>query len=446
MKNRFIIDRKSLDELEIFHENGSGQSIFDVLNYTLTTGGKDKLQNIFLKPEFDLESILKNQEAVNYILKNRKTWNFPFNEKLMDQLEFYYFLNIDPVISKNLIVNLFEALRYRIFFGSYFKAFKEGIKNLFLFIQLLNSFYFSHKEETLPSQLKQIFSQLGEMLEFEFIKDILKKGEKGKADFLEVFIMDKAFRETYKEQMALLLDIIYELDVIFSKVEASSKHNLVFPEFTEDKTTVEISGLKHLLVKDCTTNDFSLEDYKNFMFLTGPNMAGKTTYLKAVGVAVYLAHIGFGVPAGKMSLTPFNSLFSSINTNDNIRLGYSYFYSEVLRVKEAAQMLQEQESCFMIFDELFRGTNVKDAYDGSFLVIKGLLNWQNSVFILSSHLIELAAEIKDQQQVQFNSFSAGIENGNPVFNYQLQSGTSEERLGLVIIKKEKVDELLEKKK
>ena len=444
MNKKFKIDRKTLDELEIFNGNGSAKSVFDVLNYTVTTGGKDKLQNIFLKPEFDLKAIRKTQESVSYILSQKKLWKFPFSKKLMDQLEFYYFLNIDPVVSKNIIVNFFEGIRYRIMYRSYYRTFREGMKNLFSFFRLLHSYYYLHKSETLPSQLKEKFSQLEQILEIDFVKEILKKGDKGKADFLDTFTIDKAFRETHKDQMALLIDLIYEFDVLFSSVEATHHHKLVFPEFTEkQQASVEIEGLKHLLVKACTPNDFSLEASRNFMFLTGPNMAGKTTYLKAVGVAVYLAHIGYGIPAKQITLTPFNSLFSSINTNDNITLGYSYFYSEVLRVKEAALLLRENDSCFMIFDELFRGTNVKDAYDGSLMVIKGLLNWKNSVFILSSHLIELSKELENDKQVQFNSFSAEIQNDQPKFDYKLHQGTSEERLGLVIIKNEGVDQLLD---
>ncbi|MBE0653872.1 MAG: hypothetical protein IH594_08745, partial [Bacteroidales bacterium] len=127
---------------------------------------------------------------------------------------------------------------------------------------------------------------------------------------------------------------------------------------------------------------------------------------------------------------------------DNLSKGYSYFYSEVMRVKEAARSLKKYRRTLVIFDELFRGTNVKDAFDGSLLVIKGLLNWPQSVFLLSTHLIELARELQAHELISFSYFDSEVKNGKPWFSYQLKEGISDERLGLLILKNEKIDQLL----
>ncbi len=157
-----------------------------------------------------------------------------------------------------------------------------------------------------------------------------------------------------------------------------------------------------------------------------------------------MSHLGMGVPASAMKLTTFSSLFSSLNASDNLSIGYSYFYSEVLRVKKAAEILRQSRRSFMIFDELFKGTNVKDAYDGSLLVIEGLVQWNSSVFILSSHLLELEKEIQKQPNVFFKSFESSIIDGKPRFSFKMVDGVSDERLGLVILKNEKIDVLLKK--
>jgi len=443
MRKKLNTDRQTLQELEIIHSDDRRMSVFSILNKTVTTGGKDKLRKRFLNPEYDLNNIKKTHEAVKYILNNQTGWKFQFTKKMMDQLEFYYFLNIDPVVSKYDFVNFFEGLRYWVLFNSYYKTFREGVQNIFKFFRILNSFWFRNKPDEMPELLRGIFKEIEDILNLEFVKEILEKGEKGKPDFIEVFSMDRDFRKTFKDEIAIIIDKVYELDVLISMAKVSQEYNLVSPEFIEgDSAYVEIEGLRHLFVKDCKPNDFKMTDGSFFMFLTGPNMAGKTTYLKAAGVALYLAHLGFGVPAKKMKLTTFNNLYSSINTTDNIDKGYSYFYSEVLRVRDAALLLRKHNRSFMIFDELFRGTNVKDAFDGSLLVIKGLLNWPGSVFLLSSHLLELAKEISAFKGIQFNYFDSDVINGKPKFNFELKPGVSDERLGLLILKNEKIDELL----
>jgi DNA mismatch repair ATPase MutS len=171
-------------------------------------------------------------------------------------------------------------------------------------------------------------------------------------------------------------------------------------------------------------------------------MAGKTTFLKSCGISIYLAQLGMGVPAKYMKLSPFKALFSSLNTTDNLSIGYSYFYSEVMRVRKAAEILRKEKKVFMIFDELFKGTNIKDAFDGSMLVINGLLNWENSLFILASHLTELSNKIDEKPSVFFRYFESSVVDGRPKFSFKIFEGKSDERLGLLILQNEKIDELL----
>jgi DNA mismatch repair ATPase MutS len=111
-------------------------------------------------------------------------------------------------------------------------------------------------------------------------------------------------------------------------------------------------------------------------------------------------------------------------------------------VKEAALALHGSKNVFVVFDELFKGTNVKDAFDGSLLIINELVKWKSGFFILSSHLLELGREIDSLNAVRFMCFDSSVENGKPLFNFKLKEGLSDERLGLVILKNEQVFELL----
>ncbi len=444
LEKKLHIDRQSLLELEIISENERGLSLFDLLNKTQSTGGKDKLRKIFLNPTCDIETITERQKIVRFLSEKEKPWKFPLNEKIMDHVEYYYFLNIDPVVSRHKLINFIEGIRYRILYHSYVKTFKEGIKHLILYFQQLNDFVNRHHTEEMPDRLKTILAEIKQHLSLPFAKEIIQANPRTGVSFMQIFHLDKSFRDTHKEEMSLLIDLTYELDIYIAMAKATKEFQFTFPEFIESENShLEIKGLWHPFVKEPQKNDALFGNDNYFMFLTGPNMAGKTTFLKACGLAVYLAHLGFGVPATSMSLSVFDSIFSSINTSDNLRKGYSYFYSEVLRVKEAASLLKSHKNSFIIFDELFRGTNVKDALDGSLLVIKGLIKWPSSVFILSSHLLELSKEISTIKGFQFAYFESDIVNNKPVFSYKLNEGVSNERLGLLILENEGINELLE---
>src|SRR6266550_9180793 len=122
-------------------------------------------------------------------------------------------------------------------------------------------------------------------------------------------------------------------------------------------------------------------------------MAFKSTFIKSVGAAVFLAHIGMGVPATAMQLTLFDGLLSNINVVDNIVKGESYFYNEVQRIKNTIIKINDGRKWLILIDELFKGTNVQDAMKCSSVVIQGLIKIKSSLFILSTHLYEIADEL-----------------------------------------------------
>ena len=173
-------------------------------------------------------------------------------------------------------------------------------------------------------------------------------------------------------------------------------------------------------------------------------MAGKSTLIKAVGSAVFLAHLGMGVPAQYMKLTLFDGLLTNINVMDNIAKGESYFYNEVQRVKNTVQKINDGKKWLVLIDELFKGTNVEDAMKCSLTVIKGLIKIKSSLFILSTHLYEIGEELKQYPNISFRFFETNVKDEQLDFSYQLKEGVSNDRLGYVILKREKVVEMLEK--
>jgi DNA mismatch repair ATPase MutS len=181
------------------------------------------------------------------------------------------------------------------------------------------------------------------------------------------------------------------------------------------------------------------------MFLTGANMAGKSTFIKSTGTAVYLAHLGMGVPAKKMKLSLFDGILSNINIMDNLSKGESYFYNEVQRIKSTITKINDGRQWLILIDELFKGTNVEDAMKCSNIVIEGLVKISESIFILSTHLYEIGEPLKRHSNISFNYFETQMINDEFSFSYQLKDGISNDRLGYLILKKEGVVDMLEKK-
>lgn len=172
-------------------------------------------------------------------------------------------------------------------------------------------------------------------------------------------------------------------------------------------------------------------------------MAGKSTLIKALGSAVFLAHIGMGVPAKNMKLTLFDGLLSNINVVDNIAKGESFFFNEVQRIKHTIEKINNGKKWLVLIDELFKGTNVQDAMKCSITVIKGLMKMKNSLFILSTHLYEIGEELKTYPNISFRYFETNVKDEQLEFSYQLKEGISNDRIGYVILKREKVVEMLE---
>jgi DNA mismatch repair ATPase MutS len=173
-------------------------------------------------------------------------------------------------------------------------------------------------------------------------------------------------------------------------------------------------------------------------------MAGKSTLMKSIGIALYLGHMGFPVAAKDFEFAVRDGLFTSINLSDNLSQGASHYYAEVLRVKEVALSLQSGKKLFVIFDELFRGTNVKDAHDATIAITKAFTFKTGSQFIISTHIME-AGEILDKEvsHIKYQFLPTEMKGSIPTYPRVLKNGITSDRQGMIIIQNEGVLELLE---
>ncbi|HEY5408903.1 MAG TPA: DNA mismatch repair protein, partial [Ginsengibacter sp.] len=213
--------------------------------------------------------------------------------------------------------------------------------------------------------------------------------------------------------------------------------------YTEAQTVFDVVDGFHPFLASPVKNSFSFNQESNLCFVTGPNMSGKSTFLKTVGLMIYLSHVGFPVPAKSLKTSILNGLFTTINLTDDMNLGYSHFYSEVKRVKDIALKIKPGGRLLIIFDELFRGTNVKDAYDASLMIISALAKIRNNIFFISTHILEIAETIENKDTIMFRCFGSELINQQPIYDFKLKKGISEERIGLLVIKNENILQILD---
>lgn len=437
---KFCIDKQTSLDLNIFSLVSGDLSVFDYFNQTQTKGGKDLLEDMMRTPLNNLQEIKARTLDISYIIENNIFCKL--NKEHLVFIEHYLNQNI-PILNGNYFELLYSRISNKLRPSNDIYVISKGMEFLKLhFESLLNSFN-KITSKNIPISLSQFKNELNALNDnSEF--NIFLKSKNQTLSFSEIIRFDLLIRQIEKERIRRIINLSYLLDAYISIAHTSLNKKLCFPVFIESPTTsIKIIGLFHPFLNDPVKNDVSLFENKNLCFLTGANMAGKSTFLKSLGLCVYLSHLGFPVPANSMETTVFSGLYTTINISDNISKGYSHYYSEVKRVKEIALMLKEKKRLFVIFDELFRGTNVKDAYDGTLLITNGFSKIKHSLFYISSHIIEVSQELEKSDKVLFKCFESKLTAEQPIYNYKLIDGISSERLGLAILKNEGVLEIID---
>ncbi len=435
------IDKTTLTDLTIFN-SADAMSVFNKINRCRTVGGKDKLYENFNSPLKSIEAINGIQQTLQLILQNLQHWPAQISNGSVLMIEKFYNATIDDIpVSPSYI----SAYSYKIFHRPDFSLVEYSVGHAFDFIkgmQLMIARFFTNAAPAPLHNILQLASKIITKVQFSIIEQNKKAADLTPVQMLH---LGRFLRYHYKNNMLDLLEIYFQLDAWYGMALAIKEYDLHFPEFIPDaKPLLQAEGLYHLLLQQPVGYNIKLNPECNFLFLTGANMAGKSTFIRSVGAAVFLAHIGMAVPAQKMQLSLFDGILSNINVVDNLVKGESYFYNEVQRIKSTVLKISDGRKWLILIDELFKGTNVEDAMKCSSTVIEGLIKISDSLFILSTHLYEIGASLKNYPNISFNYFETAVENDKLLFSYQLKEGISNDRLGYLILKNEGVVDMLHK--
>ncbi|MEX2476863.1 MAG: MutS family DNA mismatch repair protein [Gracilimonas sp.] len=233
-------------------------------------------------------------------------------------------------------------------------------------------------------------------------------------------------KKDLEPKLSQWLDDFYELETLNSIANfAYLNPEFTFPEITsEDNVLYSARDLGHPLIPDHerVANDFEVEKDKDLFLITGSNMAGKSTFLRTVGINQVLAFSGAPVNASSLKTNLFR-LFTSINVKDSLEGGLSHFYAEVRRLRTLLDELESENKLplFFFVDEIFKGTNNRERFRGSTAFLKYVAG-KNGVGMVSTHDLELASLEKEISQLSNWHFSETIEDGKMSFEYKIKSG------------------------
>jgi DNA mismatch repair protein MutS len=420
------IDPQTLTDLELLRSNEGSNSILDLLDRTRSAGGRAALRRRLSNPSSDAAEINQIQNALRAITAASAAFDaMPTEREILPVLR-YLESSVDRAERAGPLRALWLQLRYR----DVYDEIIAGVRDTLALLNAVRAFLRALPPE-LPHLLAQHVARLNALMEPLAV-----------ADTGPSIALDSHFRSRHQSDLAEIIAIVHDLDALRSMALAMKHHALVFPDVSAS-SRLRIVGVRNLFLAATVPNDLVFDDAHTLVFLTGPNMAGKTTYLKSCAVAVLLAHVGMGVPAREMSCPPFDVLFTGFGAADDIHAGLSYFKAEARRVKSIATSLVKGLRCFVLFDEIFKGTNVKDAMDACSSVIGAFALAAGSHFIVSSHLIELADEFSSNHRITLRSFAASIVDGVPRYDFVLHDGATSQRLGMHVLQQEGVLTALE---
>lgn len=441
----FNTDKQTLTDLNILGKPGA-DSIYTVFNHTSTRGGAAVLENMFRYPLAEKTAINNRSGKIRFL--QSVDARFPFSSGLFDVIEGYLAVQDDRTRLSPEGNTLARKFNHLIAADPNFKTVSDGVRSVIEMLQTLQGFFIDMTKMSADHPYLPDIAEMKKLLQDPALEPVLQEPAGTKLPYDKVVAYDQLLRFRFRNELGKMLSLIYHLDVYITVANVAAQRKFIFPVALDAGSHhIRLEGVYHPQVAKAVPNTIHITPENNVVFLTGANMAGKSTFMKSLGIAMFLAHMGFPVPAEKMEFAVRDGIYTTINLPDDLSSGSSHFYTEVLRIKKIARELSKARNLLLIFDELFRGTNVKDAYEGTVAVTAAFAERENGVFVISTHITEAGEVLKEQcRNIQFIFLPTRMENNKPVYTYRLANGITTDRHGMIIIKNEGILDIIGKKK
>ncbi len=460
------------NDLDFFAKNG----IFAFLNRTTSFIGKQKLSEILLNGSLNPEKTNKQIEyyskMTDWMLDFRVAGSITSREKAYSKL----ISNFSKISFKNpswikvfaYLIPLFSISAISL---DYVNLISSSISGLVLVCCML-PIGFAVKETNLWSstiseyepKINSILDQLillsklkieEENTDFQLIEQKFKQWKKISKRFdlrLNIVVsipLNLFFAWDFHQRLAIEKWMIENADSLtewenkLAQIEVlisgattyfNEQSNCMFGQIHDSKTFI-CKEISHPLIakKKCISNDFYLKESENFYILTGPNMAGKSTYLRSIGINIVFANAGFPVFAKEFSIPKIN-LFSSMRTSDDLSNESSYFHAELTRLKQLKDSIVPESQLFVLLDEILKGTNSKDKEEGSKKFLQKLKTL-GAKGIIATHDLSLCELSKIDSAFTNYYFDSTIEGNELSFDYRLKNGICQNMNASFLLKK-----------
>lgn len=254
---------------------------------------------------------------------------------------------------------------------------------------------------------------------------------------LQEIVRIERWKVRYGQHINEWLKTVGELDALCSLGTFAYNHpQYTYPELTEKPFCFLATQMGHPLMpaSQCVKNDATIPSRPFFLIITGANMAGKSTYLRTIGVNYLLACVGTPVCCEKLKLHP-NQLITSLRTSDSLSDNESYFFAELKRLKRIIDLLNQGQQLFIILDEILKGTNSMDKQKGSFDLIRQFMQLKANG-IIATHDLLLGSLIKQfPEEIRNYCFEADIKENELTFSYKLREGVAQNMNACFLMKK-----------
>lgn len=472
-------------DLDLFGEG----SLFQYLNRTSTIEGRQILAKWMKRPAIEKPKIEKLQKAVQELSKI-PNWRLHFlaNGNLFQETEemskeikdwseldlelknssgVKWMIRIVPIITLLAIVPSVLGLTdfflvaavlaqwgLMYFFWKritqYFEYFGRKSQLLSKYMQLLQfveerefqSEYLKDLQKKIrqPELASKVFKQLKSLVkELEYRQNIIVGIVLNSFLLWDIRCVYKLWRWHGKNhtKLAEWLSVIGEMDALISLANCANNHpDFIFPEIHDGGFSFSAKQLGHPLLHEekRVANDLEINGWSKVVIVTGANMAGKSTFLRTVGVNLILARLGAPVCAKEMTVTP-TDIYTNMRTTDSLLKDESYFFAELKRIKGVLTRLENGEKIFVILDEMLKGTNSVDKLNGSRELIRKLVELK-SVSLVATHDLKLSEMEDEYPQLVFNKcFEIRIEDNEMVFDYLLSDGVTKTMNATFLMKK-----------
>lgn len=413
----------NLDDLQLEKE------IIPFFDISLNSYSKEALRELFFQIPGDRETAEERQQIIlGFIATLPAIKNlYSYKPDIIDCYRFCKDFQVDQAVAYQ------STVQFKI--GLWFdrrrtEQISSKLLQLLLLMDRIYRHYFQNLQiEKFPNTFaKRITSMAGLLNDFRGLmkrEDLVASGRlSGK---MASRVLQTIISAIDSQELASFWKNFFLFEAYLSIASVAADKKLSFPGFVE--SGIKLNEFYHPLLKDPVKNSIHLQH--NVVLLTGPNMSGKSTFLKAVSLCIYLARIGLPVPARNAELVFVDDVSVFISSKDDLEKGYSHFMMEVQNFK-AAVLSARDHRVFAVFDEMFSGTNHEDAINILRIAVKGVAKFSRSFFLISTHYRIKDLDIAENEAIDFLHIASGIKNGIPQFTYEVKKGSSDLKLGLIL--------------